>query len=176
MTVMGMKTFGAGAAVAALVLVLAACGSSSSSGGGGNTGVAAGSATGSGAGGLNTRSTSIGTVLVDGSGHTVYELAGDTMSHELCNASCQAFWSPVKSGGSALVINGHPAFTFTEDSGAGQTHGQGQKDDWGTWFALDANGNPIGAGAKAGTPTKPASSPSSASSSASSGGSGGYGY
>jgi predicted lipoprotein with Yx(FWY)xxD motif len=175
MTVMGMQKLGSAAAVAALGIVLAGCGSSSS---GGNTTVTTGSSApvavsaGNGASTLKTHSTSIGTVLVDSSGHTVYELAGDTAGHELCNSSCQAFWPPVESGGSIMVVNGHPAFTFSEDSAAGQTHGQGVKDTWGTWFALDANGNPIGAANKtAPAPSKPAGSPSKSSS-----GGGGYGY
>jgi predicted lipoprotein with Yx(FWY)xxD motif len=168
MTAISMRKLGVGATVAALAMLMAGCGSSSS--GGGTASVSAGSG-GSGAGGLNTRSTSIGTVLVDSSGHTVYELAGDTASHQTCTSSCQGFWPPVTSGGSDMVVNGHPVFTFTEDSSAGQTHGQGVKDTWGTWFALDAKGNPISSGSKVSTPTTPASSSSS-----SSGGGGGYGY
>lgn len=170
MTVMGVKKLGSAAAVAAMAVILAGCGSSSSSGGGsspsgGSNTVAAGSA----AGGLNTASTSIGTVLVSPAGRTVYMLVGDTASNQTCTSSCQAFWPPVMSGGKILVINGHPVFTFTQDSSAGQTHGEGVKDTWGTWLALDAKGNPVAAGAAKTT------TPSSGASSSSSGG-GGYGY
>ena len=45
--------------------------------------------------------------------------------------------------GSQIVVNGHPAFTYTSDSSAGQTTGQGVHDQWGIWHALDAAGNPI---------------------------------
>jgi predicted lipoprotein with Yx(FWY)xxD motif len=173
MNVMDTKKLGSAVAVAAFAIVLAGCGSSSSGGATVSTGsgssAPAAAAAGSGAGGLNTKSTSIGTVLVDGSGHTVYELAGDTSSKQICTSSCQTFWPPVMSGGSILVVNGHPAFTFTQDTGSGQTHGQGVKDTWGTWFALDAKGNPIGATAKTGS--QPVSKPTKSAS-----GGGGYGY
>ena len=76
------------------------------------------------------------------------------------------------SGGAIKALHGHPLFTFTEDSGAGQTHGQGVTDTWGLWLALDADGQPIPASGHA----TAAPSPSSASSSSSTGGGGGYGY
>jgi predicted lipoprotein with Yx(FWY)xxD motif len=168
MTVKSVKMLGSAAAVAAMAVVLAGCGSSSSSGGGTPSGGSNTVAAGSAAGGLNTASTSIGTVLVSPAGRTVYMLVGDTASHQTCTSSCQAFWPPVMSGGKILVVNGHPVFTFTQDTAAGQTHGQNAKDTWGTWLALDAKGNPVAAGAKTTTPSSGASSSSS--------GGGGYGY
>lgn len=149
------------AAVAALAIVVAGCGSSSS---GGTSTVAPAKAVA--ASSLQTHSTKIGTVLVNSKGLTIYELDGDTTSNQICDSSCQAFWSPVTSGGNQIVINGHPAFTFTMDSAAGDVHGQGTKDTWGTWHALDTSGNPIAGAAK--TPVAPTASTSSSG--------GGYGY
>jgi predicted lipoprotein with Yx(FWY)xxD motif len=168
-----MKSIGrlsAGAALAALALLAAACGSSSS-GGGTNANSGSGSSTLTSAktvaaSSLQTKSTPIGTVLVDSNGHTIYMLVGDSTSHHICPSSCEAFWPPVMQGGSQIVINGHPAYTFVNDSGSGQTHGQGAKDTWGTWWALNASGSPV-------TSTS-APSPTSSSTSSSSGG--GYGY
>jgi predicted lipoprotein with Yx(FWY)xxD motif len=159
------KLSATGAAVAALAMVVAGCGSSSSSGGGKSTLAPAKSVSASS---MKTQSTSLGTVLVNSKGLTIYELVGDTATNQTCNSACQAFWPPVTSGGSQLIINGHPAFTFVNDSAAGQTHGQGAKDTWGTWWALNASGNPITSAAASSTP------PSTSSSSSSSGG--GYGY
>jgi predicted lipoprotein with Yx(FWY)xxD motif len=119
----------------ALVVLVAGCGSSSS-------GTSAGSG---GAGGLKTMSTSIGTVLVDGSGHTVYELVGDSAAKQTCTGACAATWPPVMANGSQVIVNGHPAFTFASDSSGGQTNGQNVTDQWGKWLALDASGNPISA-------------------------------
>jgi hypothetical protein len=73
------------------------------------------------------------------------------------------------SGGTQVVLQGHPAYTFTGDTAPGQATGEAVKDQWGTWYALDSNGKPI---IKSVAPTtKPASKPSK-----SSGNGGGYGY
>jgi predicted lipoprotein with Yx(FWY)xxD motif len=157
-----------GIAVVALATVVAGCGSSKSSGGGGTATVAP--AKDVAASSLQTQSTKIGTVLVNSKGLTIYELVGDTAANQTCNASCQVFWPPVTSGGSLLVVNGHPAFTFSMDKAAGQVHGQGSKDTWGTWLALNASGNPI-----TGSATPPVATTPTASST-SSGSGGGYGY
>jgi predicted lipoprotein with Yx(FWY)xxD motif len=166
-----MSAFGSGklalgaAGATALVALIAGCASSSSSspaGGAPNTGQ-----TGSGASTLKTQSTAIGTVLVDPSGHTVYELVGDTAAKQTCTSSCQVIWPPVNANGSQMVVNGHPAFTFAADTSPGQTKGQNVTDQWGRWLALDASGNPISA------PTTPSSKPAQSSSSAKAPGGGG---
>lgn len=122
-------------ASALLFGLLAACGTSSSAG---RTGAADGKT-----GGLRTASTSIGTVLVDARGRTVYELAGNTAAHQKCTGECQAIWPPVRNAGSITVINGHPLFTYAGDTAPGQTNGQGLTDSWGHWWALDPAGNPL---------------------------------
>jgi predicted lipoprotein with Yx(FWY)xxD motif len=153
--------YAVGAATASVsIIVLAACGSS----GGSSGSAAAGGAASGSTNGLRTQSTSIGTVAADKSGHTLYELVGDTAAKSKCTGSCLAIWPAAKAGGSQVVLQGHPAYTYSGDSAAGQVNGQGVKDQWGTWYALDSNGAPI---------TK---APSSGAASSSSGGSGGYGY
>jgi predicted lipoprotein with Yx(FWY)xxD motif len=155
-------------AFAAVATLAAACGSSSS---GGTQSVSSGSG-GSGstasqnASGLTTQSTSIGTVVADSNGRTVYELVGDPVSNTKCTGACQSIWPPVMSGGKIAVVHGHPVFTFAGDSAKGQTKGQGVNDTWGLWLALDSKGQPISAS------TKSAPSPSQSAAS----GSGGYGY
>jgi predicted lipoprotein with Yx(FWY)xxD motif len=141
MATIGIGKFGSATlSVTAAIALVAGCSSSgSSTASNGSTGAAR-------AGGLDSRSTAIGTVLVDSAGHTVYELDGDTAASGTCTASCQAIWPPVMTNGTQLVVNGHPAFTFTGDRSAGQTTGQGLQDQWGHWHVLDANGNPITTG------------------------------
>ena len=119
------------------VALVAGCGSTSST------------ATSGVSGALKTKSTSIGAVLVDASGHTVYELDGDSATSQTCDADCLAIWPAVEANGRQVVVNGHPAFTFTGDSSAGQTTGQNVTDQWGLWLALDAKGDPISAQAAA---------------------------
>jgi predicted lipoprotein with Yx(FWY)xxD motif len=163
------KSSAIAAAVAGMAMIVAGCGSSSSSGGGGTTTLSPAKSVA--ASSLKTQSTPIGSVLVASNGDTIYALVGDTTAHQTCDSSCQAFWPPVMSGGSQIVINGHPAFTFTNDTKPGQTLGEGAKDTWGLWLALDANGNTIAKGAVA-TGTTPSPSPSSTTT----GAGGGYGY
>ena len=156
---------GLGAACAtALVMTLAGCGSSSSSanpaaGTGSSTPQSQTAVSGS-TSALQITSTSIGTVLVNASGRTVYELVGDTAANQTCTGGCLTAWPPVMTNGSQMIVNGHPAFTFAGDSSAGQTNGHNVTDQWGRWLALDASGNPISAPAPssstAATTTAPA--------------------
>jgi predicted lipoprotein with Yx(FWY)xxD motif len=109
-------------------------------------------------------STSIGNVLVDASGRTVYELVGDSTSHPTCTGACLSIWPPVKTNGTQVVVNGHPVYTFAEDTASGQTKGQNVTDQWGKWLALDASGNPISGS------TTPSQAPASTSKAPSGGG------
>src|ERR1700760_2634897 len=105
MSPVGIGKLGLGAAAAAAVVgLVAGCGSSSSSsqpaagGASSSTGSSAAAAGGSSSGsvsGLKTMSTSIGTVLVDASGHTVYELVGDTVANQTCTGGCLSVWPAV---------------------------------------------------------------------------------
>jgi predicted lipoprotein with Yx(FWY)xxD motif len=150
-----------GVSVAAIsVALLAACASSHTASAG-SSGSAASSATS----GLLTEPTSIGSVAADPSGHTLYELVGDTTAKPTCTGSCLSIWPAAMAGGTQVVLRGHPAYTYTKDTASGQITGQGVKDQWGTWYALDSGGNPITKAATAG-----------GASSSSSKGSGGYGY
>jgi predicted lipoprotein with Yx(FWY)xxD motif len=155
MSTFDIRTLALGAAGAtAVVALVAGCASSSSSTRPTNavSGTAQSASPGSGsANGLKTMTTSIGTVLVDASGRTVYELVGDSAAHQTCAGGCLAIWPPVKANGSQVIVNGHPAFTYVKDTSAGQTAGQNVTDQWGRWLALDASGNPIGASAAAGS-------------------------
>lgn len=169
----GFATFG---------LVLAACGSSG--GGGSASGSAPASKAGSAAGQpvmLRSDKTSVGTVLTNAQGHTLYWFAIDTPASSKCTGACASTWPPVtgtarlspavhatgklgtikRSDGSVQVTyNGHPLYTYAGDHSAGQANGNGINGFGGLWHAVVLSGS--GAGA----------SPSSSSSS----GGGGYGY
>jgi predicted lipoprotein with Yx(FWY)xxD motif len=172
MTISKTKGMSYAVALAAVTTLAAACGSSSSgAASGGSQSVSSGSGGGSTASSntkaLTTQSTSIGTVVADAKGRTVYELVGDPVSNTKCNTACLSVWPAVMSGGKIAVVHGHPVFTFAGDSAKGQTNGEGKKDTWGLWLALNPKGQPISASA--------ASAPAP-SQSAASGGGGGYGY
>ncbi len=101
-------------------------------------------------------------VLVTSSGHAVYLLTGDSTSHPKCTSSdCLGDW-PAVTGKSKkptlgkgvkgkltvwthgkmhqLVLNGHPLYTFAEDSSMNSANGQGLKSFGGTWELLTASG------------------------------------
>ena len=164
---------------------------SGSSPGAGSTGSAGTSS--SSAVSLSTKSVSgVGTVLVDGQGKTLYLLTSEKGGKVTCTAStgCTKFWPEITlpqgttaatagtgvqssllgrvkdaNGTLEVTYNGWPVYTFVGDSGPGVAHGQGQKSFGGTWYVLNASGNPVTGQGSA----QPSSSPSSA-------GSGGYGY
>lgn len=155
----GHTTSGLAAVAAVAVLALVAgCSSSGSSGAPASHGAQAGSA----AADLQSRSTAIGTVLVDTSGHTVYELAGESPSNPTCTGACLSVWPAVTADGHQVVVHGHLAYTFVGDKAAGQTSGQNLKDRWGLWLALGPSGDPItGSGSGSSTPSAPSTPASS---------------
>jgi predicted lipoprotein with Yx(FWY)xxD motif len=176
-------------------LLLAACGSSSSSK---TTSSASGSAkpvaqkSGSSAPVVKTASNpTLGTVLVNAQGMTLYHLSGEQNGKFICTSTaCVGVWHPLLSpsggapsgngvsslgtvkrpGGTIQVTyNGAPLYTFTQDKQSGETNGQGIK-DVGTWSAA-TTGSSAAAPAAASAPKS-----SEAPESPSGGSGGGYAY
>ncbi len=169
----------AGAAAAAL----AACGSSSPSSSSSppttsSSSPSSGSASSSSSVVIGTRSTSIGTVLVNAQGHTLYWFAKDTPTTSNCTGTCATYWPPVlgkpkaasgaslpeafgtikRSGGQVqATYDGHPLYTYASDTSAGMTSGNDLNLSGGLWWAMTPSGS------------KPTVTPSSSSSSPSSG-------
>jgi predicted lipoprotein with Yx(FWY)xxD motif len=150
---------------AAASVLLAACGSSSSS----NTTSSAASAqpaaqtssSSSSAAVVKTASNSLGTILVDSQGMTLYRLIGEVNGKFICTSSaCVGIWHPlvapasgapsgvgslgtVKRPGESTQVTykGTPLYTFTGDKQAGETNGQGIK-DVGTWSVITTSTTP----------------------------------
>jgi predicted lipoprotein with Yx(FWY)xxD motif len=171
--------FATGLAALAAAVLLAACSS------GGSTSTAAGGTDGTAApaGGnlLSTGQVSVGTVLTNHSGMTVYEAQQEAGGKILCTGSCLSFWFPVVAGSGTphvasaitgklgtikrpdngetqLTVNGHPLYTFRQDSGPGSAAGNDYHDSFGgqsfTWHALTTAGNAApAAAAGSSTPT-----------------------
>lgn len=169
---------------AATLMLAAACGTSTTTSA---SSVATGSATPAAPGGvLEVATTSLGPVLVDGKGLTVYMLTADSPGHSTCSAACLQYWPPVTgpaptsvkgitaalsvtkttSGTSMVTAAGWPLYTFVKDSAPGDVTGEGVKSFGGTWYAVSPSGKAV---------TAPAKTAPTTSSSGSSGG-GGYGY
>ena len=141
-------------------------------------------ATASGVATVKTASSGMGQILTDGSGHTLYLFKADTGTTSNCNGACAKAWPPLTTTGkpaenglnAALVgttvrsdhttevtYNGHPLYTFADDTQPGQTNGQGVNAFGGAWYVVNPSGNAITT-----APSSPAPSPSSSG--------GGYGY
>jgi predicted lipoprotein with Yx(FWY)xxD motif len=168
------KLLGGAALFAALALALAACGGSnnSSSGSGGNAPNQPAQASGVGA--LKVSTTSLGTLLTDGDGRTLYVLTKDKSGTSTCYGSCASNWPAFTTKASAgngvngsllgttkrtdgttqVTYKNQPLYYFSGDSSSGDTNGEGVG---GVWFAVGPTGAMItksGAGAGGGaTPT-----------------------
>ncbi len=160
-------------------LALAACGGSSSSSSSAASSAAA--STGKSVIVKTAQVGSLGTVLVDSKGMTLYRLSGEHAGKFICTTSaCVHIWIPLTTpagskpsgvtgigmikrpnGAEQVSYKGEPLYTFAQDTAPGQDKGEGVK-DVGIWDAVA-------------TGAKTAAAPASSSSSSSSGG-GGYSY
>jgi predicted lipoprotein with Yx(FWY)xxD motif len=161
--------------LAAVALALTAAGCASSSGGSAGP-VPVPAATGDP---VSAQPTSLGTILVDGTGRTVYDFANDKNTESTCtDAACTANWPFVPApaalpaslpgvtgalgsttrpdGARQLTVAGHPVYTFAGDSAPGQTNGQGQTLNGGLWTVVSPAGAPITNPSRAGAPQGPA--------------------
>ena len=147
--------------VVALALLAAACGGSGSS----STG--SGSHTSSGMSTISAASaTGVGTVLVDGSGRTLYMLTADMGGRVTCTSTpCTTLWPPLLvssapsagTGASASLLgtastangklqatyNNWPLYLYAGDSAAGQANGQDIQSFGGVWHPLAKSGQPV---------------------------------
>jgi predicted lipoprotein with Yx(FWY)xxD motif len=168
--------------------VLAACGAAGPS----NSPAASSNGAGSSGTTISTGSTTLGTVLTDSKGFTLYYFLPEKNSTVgACTAGCLAAWPPLVVTGTPTAVsgatgalatvpimlngasvnevtyNGWPLHTFASDTAAGQTGGNGVSNNW---FAAmpgttsSSTGSTSGSGA---TPT-PATTPTPTP--------GGYGY
>jgi predicted lipoprotein with Yx(FWY)xxD motif len=120
---------------------------------------------------LAAASTGLGTILVDGTGLTVYDFANDTGSTSTCSGGCAAIWRPVAApdplpaslagvpaelgqtartdGTEQLTVAGHPVYTYQGDDAPGQTNGNGITLNGGLWTAVSPDGSPLAANSSA---------------------------
>ena len=111
------------------------------------------------------RSTSLGSVLADARGHSLYLFEADKGSKSACYGQCAAVWPPLltagapvsgtglkkallttakrKDGKSQVVYAGHPLYFFSGDANAGQVKGEGLVHFGGTWYAVSAAGTKV---------------------------------
>ena len=147
--------------LAAGLLTLAACGAGAGYGGGSAATQSSGT---SPVPGLGVASTSLGQVLVDSRGRTVYELTSDQQGKSLCPTSCLTLWPSVPAldakpapasitaqvgrtadalGHQMATVGGRPVYTYSQDQAAGDVNGEGLKDFGGTWWAVSPSGTAV---------------------------------
>ena len=110
--------------------------------------------------------TSLGTVLTDGKGVTVYLFEKDTGTKSTCYGACAAAWPPVLTtstpeagtgaktallgtakrtgGGLQVTYAGHPLYYFVQSTKPGQVNGQGVNAFGAHWDAVRPSGAQAG--------------------------------
>ena len=155
---------------AAAVIGLAGCGSSSGSGLS-NSGSGGGApAPGASNAALSTaQSASLGTIVTDSKGMTVYLFTKDTAHPSVsnCSGQCAQTWPPVPANSAAvqgidkslvgtitrpdgtkqMTLAGWPLYEYASDTGPGDVKGQGVG---GVWFAVTPSGGKAAAAASTG--------------------------
>ena len=107
----------------------------------------------------------LGTILVNGQGHTLYIFVPDKHKQVTCLSTCAQIWPPVKlsnahklptlsggarssllgsdpdpEGGHVATYAGWPLYTYISDSAPGQATGQGIETNGGLWYVLAPSG------------------------------------
>ena len=117
--------------------------------------------------------TALGKVLVDARGRTLYLFEKDKLGRSACYGACATYWPPLGSsakpraargvrasllgvtrrtdGKRQVTYAGHPLYTFSLDTRAGQTSGQGLTDFGGSWNAVAASGRAVKSTASSGS-------------------------
>jgi predicted lipoprotein with Yx(FWY)xxD motif len=109
-------------------------------------------------------SNSLGSILVDSQGRTLYLFGKDSGTTSTCTGACATAWPPLMASGTATVggganagmvgttmrpdnsqqvtYNGHPLYLFSRDTKPGDTNGQGVNAFGGIWDAVSTSGSP----------------------------------
>ena len=156
-------------ALPALALALAACGDDSDSSSTPAapvitiaTSAPADTSAASGGAAIALADTSLGSILVDGTGRTLYLFTADSPAATACAADCLANWPPLPAsaaptlgpgldaedfttvtaadGTEQVSFYGHPLYFFAGDAAPGDINGQGVG---GKWYVVDGEGNAV---------------------------------
>ena len=158
-----VTTFVAVAATFAIALVSTACGSTAYSSAGYGTPIAASTRVAPAAVGV--RHTSLGRVIVDSKGRTLYLFEKDTSRRSACSGQCAQYWPPLltkgapvahagvkqsllgrikrSNGSQQVTYAGHPLYLYVGDTKPGQTNGAGSQEFGAGWDVLSPSGMKI---------------------------------
>jgi predicted lipoprotein with Yx(FWY)xxD motif len=109
---------------------------------------------------VTTKKTSLGTILVNSKGQTLYLDSADKTGKQACTGGCLTVWPPLKAvgkvtaqgsakasdlgtfkgaGGKQVTYKGHPLYTFASDTKSSPTSGEGSNG----FFVVSPNGSKI---------------------------------
>ena len=122
----------------------------------------------------------LGQILVDSQGYTLYMFMNDTANTSACDAACQSLWPPLESstlpkagagidasliatgtlptGGQVITYNQHPLYYKATDTKPGDITGEGYKN---LWYAVSPTGDPVITSSSATPTAMPVSTPAS---------------
>ena len=128
-------------------------------------GLSVASASSSAATKVGSANSTLGRILVDSHGRTLYLFAKDKRGKSACSGPCAAYWPPLIASGKPHAVNGakksllgttrrsdgrlqvtyrnHPLYRFSGDTKARQVNGQSLDDFGGEWWVLSPAGNKI---------------------------------
>ena len=109
--------------------------------------------------------TSLGTLLTDGQGKTLYLFEKDQPGVSTCTGACLGVWPALTvtgavdggpgvsmsllstiqrpDGTAEVTYNGHPLYYYVGDSNPGDTNGQGLNQFGAEWYVVSSNGSKI---------------------------------
>ncbi|MGW1437579.1 COG4315 family predicted lipoprotein [Streptomyces griseus] len=115
---------------------------------------------------METKSAStLGSILVDDKGNTLYLFLADTKNKSNCTGACAKAWPPLLTKGTAKVgngvdkkllgttkrsggneqvtYNGHPLYYYVNDKKPGQANGQALNQFGAEWYVLNTKGDKV---------------------------------
>ena len=117
---------------------------------------------------------SLGQILVDGHGRTLYLFVADLPNQSSCSGACAAIWPPAttqgpptasgsaqqsqlttiarSSGPRQLVYGTHPLYYYQGDTGRGDIRGQALTQFGAEWYAVSPQGQQVESGGSRGSP------------------------
>jgi predicted lipoprotein with Yx(FWY)xxD motif len=138
----------------------------------GSGGAGGGSPAATGALTVKSASSSLGTILVDGQGRTLYLFERDRGPRSTCTGACTEQWPPATTSGSPrasgsasagkvstsrrsdgttqVVYANHPLYYYIADAAAGDTNGQGINAFGALWYVLGPSGAAVTSGGSSG--------------------------
>jgi predicted lipoprotein with Yx(FWY)xxD motif len=117
---------------------------------------------------VTTAKTSLGKILVNSSGRTLYLFGKDAKGKSACSGQCATFWPPLITSGKPraaggakasligttkradgrlqVTYNHHPVYRFSRDTKKGQTSGEGISAFGAHWYVVSPAGKAIKSG------------------------------